>query len=103
MPNSYFNLSSTSSTKNCEAKNLSLEVRQKIGVSALAGKESITQLSIEHLTSRKFIYAQKEKASEAIKGAFSENVKDTDILFYIPVTKQWLQQIVVFPIRSFVR
>ncbi|HIL26210.1 MAG TPA: hypothetical protein EYG21_02285, partial [Nitrospinaceae bacterium] len=43
----------------------------------------------------KFIYGQKDKASSALDDAFSEKEKDSDVLFYIPVTKEWLQQVVL--------
>ena len=33
--------------------------------------------------------------SSALDDAFSDNEKDSDVLFYIPVTKKWLQQIVL--------
>ncbi len=36
-------------------------------------------------TSRKFVYAQKEEASDAINEVFSGEVDDSKVLFYIPV------------------
>jgi hypothetical protein len=77
------------------AKQIDPETRQRIGVSALAGKEKIANLSRQHGTSRKFVYAQKEKVSAALDDAFADKVKDSEVLFYIPVTKAWLQQVVL--------
>jgi len=75
------------------AKQIDRVTRQQIGVSALAGKEKITNLSRQHGTSRKFVYEQKKKASAAIDDAFADKVDDSEVLFYIPVTKAWLQQV----------
>ena len=95
MSNDYSNKSSTSTQANIAAKSLGSSIRQKIGVSALAGKDSVSNLSRQHLTSRKFVYAQKNKASEALNNAFSNSDNDSDVLFHIPVTKQWLKQVVL--------
>ena len=70
-------------------------MRQEIGVSALAGKETVTNLSQQYETSRKFVYKQKDTAATALDDAFSDNDKDSEVLFYIPVTKAWLQQVVL--------
>jgi hypothetical protein len=90
---------STESSSSNQAKNKTQQIdpitRQQIGVSALAGKESISGLSRQHDTSRKFIYAQKDKVSSALDDAFSENKDDSEVLFYIPVTKAWLRQVVL--------
>ena len=64
--------SSISPQPNTEAKNLDPHSRQEIGVSALAGKYSISNLSRGYGTSRKFIYHQKEKAAFAVNHAFSD-------------------------------
>ena len=80
---------------NNAAKKINPTVRKKIWVSALAKKNSISDLSRQHETSRKFVYAQKDKASSALDDAFSEKEKDSEVLFYIPVTKEWLHQVVL--------
>jgi len=77
------------------SQQIDLATRQQIGISALTGKESISDISRQHDTSRKFVYAQKDKALAAIDDAFSESKKDTEVLFYIPVTKHWLRQVVL--------
>ncbi|MBF5058546.1 hypothetical protein [Candidatus Neptunochlamydia vexilliferae] len=47
-------------------------------------------------TSRKFVYSQKDKASKALDSAFLEDGSDDkEVLFYIPVTKAWLHQLVI--------
>ena len=46
--------------------------------------------------SRKFLYHQVEKAKQAINEAF-DNAEETEgeVLFYLPVTKQWIRQLVL--------
>jgi hypothetical protein len=73
-------------------KQLTSKIRQKIAISALNVNENISQISRRYDTSRKFVYAQKEKASDALNEVFSGEVDDSKVLFYIPVTKKWLQQ-----------
>jgi len=93
MSNHHFIKSSTSLTPNFNQ--IDQKTRQQIGVLALAGKEKITNLARQHGISRKFVYAQKAKASSALDDAFSNEVKDSKVLFYIPVTKTWLYQVVL--------
>lgn len=95
MSNNHSTKPSISIQQNAVAKQVNQVTRQRIALSALSGKESISSLARHHDTSRKFIYAQKDKASSALEDAFSENEKDADVLFYIPVTKGWLQQVVL--------
>mgnify|MGYP000053016446 CR=1 FL=1 len=95
MSDNYPTKSSISSQANTAAKNLDSHVRQKIGVSALADKDSISNLSRGYGTSRKFIYDQKERVAFAVQHAFSDKEKDKEILFHIPVSKAWLQQVVL--------
>ena len=56
------------------AKQLDAIMRQKIAISALTPNENISQISRQYDTSRKFVYAQKEKASDAINEVFSGEV-----------------------------
>jgi hypothetical protein len=77
------------------AKQLTSKIRQKIAISALNTNENISQVSRQYDTSRKFVYAQKEKATDALNEVFSEEVDDSKVLFYIPVTKKWLRQTVM--------
>ena len=95
MSDNHLTKTSISTKPNIAAKTLDLHVRQKIGVSAFAGKDSISSLSRDHRTSRKFIYSQKDKVSLVLDDAFSDKEKDGEVLFEIPVTKAWLQQAVL--------
>jgi hypothetical protein len=69
--------------------------RKKLAVQALAGSEPISELSARLGVSRKFIYAQKDKASDALHDAFCSAVADDEVLFQLPVTRTWLRQVMV--------
>jgi hypothetical protein len=47
------------------------------------------------MSSRKFVYQQKNRALEAITDAFAPTAADDKVLFYLPVTKVWLHQVVL--------
>jgi hypothetical protein len=46
--------------------------RKKLAVQALAGSEPISELSARLGVSRKFVYAQKDKASDALNQVLSQ-------------------------------
>jgi len=80
----------------CAAHSLSSTTRQKIGVQAIGGSVPIAHLANQHKVSRKFIYEQKDKAIIGISKAFEKpSTPDKEVLFYLPVTKQWLAQLVL--------
>lgn len=77
------------------AQTLSAAERQGLAVEALSGQQPITRLSAQHQVSRKFIYAQKDKAQAALGEAFAAAGDDQQVLFYLPVTRDWLRQVVL--------
>jgi hypothetical protein len=79
----------------CPAKALPSSQRLRIGLQALAGSESITNLADEFDVSRKFVYQQRTRADEALADAFAPERADDEVLFYLPVTKRWLSQLVL--------
>src|SRR5260370_5009397 len=66
--------------------------RKQLAVQALAGSETVTDLAARHGVSRKFVYAQRGKASDALNDAFSPALPDEGVLFQVPVTRTWLRQ-----------
>jgi hypothetical protein len=84
-----------SSSPCCPAQALDPAQRQHLAVQALAASVSITELAEQHHVSRKFVYQQAELAKEALRRAFDPPPKDADVLFYLPVTKAWLRQLVL--------
>ena len=75
------------------AKAMEPQQRQDLALEALTRKETICGLAVQHAVSRKFIYRQMDTAKEALQEAFVPTEDDaTKVLFYLPVTKQWLEQ-----------
>ena len=75
------------------AKAMRPRQRQDLAIQALARTETIRGLAAQHAVSRKFIYRQVDTATEALQEAFVPEPNDaTKVLFYLPVTKQWLEQ-----------
>lgn len=79
------------------AHSLNSNKRQEIGIHAIGGYTPISHVADRYGVSRKFVYQQKEKALEGIAQAFHKPVSDEGekVLFYIPVTKKWLCQVVL--------
>ena len=78
---------------NCTAKTLGPGERLSLGVQALAGHQTITGLAGEAGVSRKFVYQQRDRAQAALDDAFTATVTDDQVLFHLPVTKNWLKQV----------
>jgi len=64
-------------------------------VNALAGTQAIAPLAQEHDVSRKFLYQQADKAQQDLAQAFTPPPDDQRILFYLPVTKALVRQLVL--------
>jgi hypothetical protein len=79
------------------AHSLNSSKRQEIGIQAIGGHTPISHVASLYGVSRKFVYQQKEKALGGIEHAFDQPAsKDGEkILFYIPVTKKWLMQVLL--------
>jgi hypothetical protein len=80
----------------CAAKTLGPSQRLTLGVQALAGHHTVTALADELDVSRKFVYQQASTAKAALEEAFAAaDEPDDKVLFYLPVTKNRIRQIVV--------
>ena len=79
------------------AHSLNSTKRQEIGIHAIGGYTPISHVADRYGVSRKFVYQQKEKALIGIAKAFNKSASNEGekVLFYIPVTKQWLCQVVL--------
>jgi hypothetical protein len=69
--------------------------RQNIGIEAVRGRTPMAHVAERYGVSRKFVYQQKEKALKGISKAFENQPPNDKVLFYIPVTKQWLVQVML--------
>src|SRR6202050_1213343 len=79
----------------CPAKQLRPQQRQDLAIQVLAGAQPVSDLAREHEVSRKFLYQQAHIAEEALSAAFAPLSRSDDVLFYLPVTKAWLRQLVL--------
>jgi hypothetical protein len=79
----------------CPAKSLPPSQRLQIGLQALAGTRTVTNLAADFEVSRKFVYCQSDIADRALTDAFAPPQADDQVLFYLPVTKQWLRQLII--------
>ena len=79
----------------CPAKGLLPQQRRDLAIEALAGTETVAALARQHEVSRKFLYQQIHTAEEALNQAFAPSSTADDVLFYLPVTKAWLRQLVL--------
>jgi len=80
------------SPDNCPAKTLGPNERLTLGVQALAGHQTISGLADDAGVSRKFVYQQADRAQAALDDAFAPTVADDQVLFQLPITKNWLKQ-----------
>ena len=77
------------------AASLSPDIRQDIGIQVLARSQSISHLAATHQVSRKFVYQQGSKAQQAHDESFVPSQCDDEVLFHLPVTKNWLYQLIL--------
>jgi hypothetical protein len=79
----------------CPAYRLTPAQRRQLALDALAG-QPISQLAEQHQVSRKFVYQQLDIARDALEQAFAPEPADPEkVLFYLPVTRSLLRQIVL--------
>jgi hypothetical protein len=74
------------------ARLLPPHARQQLALDALTGRP-VAHLAEEHDVSRKFVYQQVDKAHHALQAAFQPPPDDATVLFHLPVTKAWLNQL----------
>jgi hypothetical protein len=89
------NISENNSQPKITANKFSSLERQILAIQAISKSSNITHLANIHNTSRKFIYAQKLKAEVALEKAFEEKAEEDKPLFYLPITKAWIHQLVI--------
>ena len=77
------------------AASLSPDIRQDIGIQVLSRSQPISHLAATHQVSRKFVYQQGDKAQQALDESFAPTPTDNEVLFHLPVTKNWLYQLIL--------
>jgi hypothetical protein len=69
--------------------------RKDLAIQALARSTTISDLSVRHGVSRKFVYQQAHKAGAALDEVFLSGAPEDDMLFQLTVSKTWLRQVIV--------
>jgi hypothetical protein len=81
----------------CPAHRLTPPQRAQLALAALAGTLPITRLADQYHVSRQFVYQIADTADRVLHDAFTPAAKPAGerVLFYLPVTKTWLRQVVL--------
>jgi hypothetical protein len=69
--------------------------RRDLAIQALARSTTISDLSVRHGVSRKFVYQQARKAGAALDDVFLSGAPEDSALFQLTVTNTWLRQVIV--------
>jgi len=86
----------TAQTQSYNAKQLDANQKKRLALQSMKQSETITRIAKDHQVSRKFIYQQKNKATQAVNDLFEPPRKTTDnVFFYLPVTWTWLCQLIL--------
>ena len=88
-------MSSTVQSRSYNAKRLDASKRKQLALDAIDSSQPIQGLADTNQVSRKFVYQQRDKAVEAVNDAFEPPAKDKKVLFYLPVTSEWLCQLIL--------
>jgi len=84
-----------SKTKTSLATSLGPTERKTLSLQVLTRSNSVSHLAQNYRVSRKFLYRQAAKASDALDEAFAPSTGNDRVLFYLPVTKNWIRQFVL--------
>ena len=77
------------------AATLPPRIRKDIGIQALSRSIPIARIARENQVSRKFVYEQEGIAAQALDESFLATKGDDEVLFYLPITKTWLFQLIL--------
>ena len=84
-----------SRTRTSQATCLGPTERTSLSLQVLARTEPVTRLAQDYQVSRKFLYQQAAKAQQALDGTFQPSPKDKNVIFHLPITKDWIRQFVL--------
>jgi hypothetical protein len=70
--------------------------KKELALNAVSYKQTITSLAEQKKVSRQFIHIQKNILLQSANETFSDNpANDCNVLYHIPVTKEWIEQCVI--------
>ena len=82
-------------SSHCVASTLHPNERQQLAVKVLSKQEPITRIAQQEQVSRKFLYQQKAIAEGALNQAFEKEDRENEVLYYLPITQQWIFQLIL--------
>ena len=77
------------------AANLKPEQRKQLFIEMQSSPQTLTAIAKKKGVSRKFLYQQQQKGNEALEKEFNQPKDESDILYWIPVTKNWIFQVIL--------
>ena len=69
------------------AASLPPAARKTLAIEVLAKTQPVSHIASQQQVSRKFLYQQGQKASEALDATFNPATEEPEVLFYLPITK----------------
>jgi hypothetical protein len=84
-----------SATQHSIAACLEPTERKMLSLQVLAKTQPLTRLAQDYQVSRKFLYQQAAKARQALDGTFRPSPKDKNVIYHLPITKDWIRQFVL--------
>ena len=77
------------------AASLKPEPRKQLFIEMQSSSQKITAIAKKEGVSRKFLYQQQQKGNKALEKEFNQSKEESEILYWIPVTKQWIFQVIL--------
>ncbi len=81
--------------KSSIAANLKPEQRKQLFIEMQSSAQTVTALANQEGVSRKFLYQQQQKGNQALEREFNQPQEDSEVLYWIPVTKKWIFQVIL--------
>ena len=77
------------------AASLKPEQRKQLFIEMQSSGRKVTAIANREGVSRKFLYQQQQKGNQALEKDFNPAQEESDILYWIPVTKKWIFQVIL--------
>ena len=84
-----------SATRHSIAACLGPTERKTLSLQVLAKNQPVTRLARDYQVSRKFLYQQAAKARQALDGTFRPPTTDKNVIYHLPINKDWIRQFVL--------